>query len=172
MIYKIFSGWKLPLEQFLKQFCEGKTVKTIFLNQSLKSPMQEFLFHCTVFRNQFISKNWGIIWKHFLHESSCSLTVLKLSCFEKNLILYQLIPVFIWNRDKADCTSWDFGLGFWLKTWPLEPYFEKLAALVSRKNPTLQLCSFTFSQIRPLKTSNLLDQKTALFWSELDSFRF
>ena len=73
---------------------------------------------------------------------------------------------------KADCTFWKIGLGFWWKTWPLEPYFWKLSTLPPRKNPTLQLCSFTFSQIRPLKASNLLDHKTALFWSELDSFRF
>ena len=139
MVYKIIGGWKLPLEQFLKQFCEVKAVKTIFLNQSLKSPMQEFLFHCTVSRNQFIFENWGIIWKHFLHKSSCSLTVLKLSCFEKNLILYPLVPVFIWNRDKAGCMSWDFGLGFSLKTRPLEPYFWKLSTRTPRKNPSLQL---------------------------------
>ena len=60
---------------------------------------------------------------------------------------------------------------YW-KTWPLEPYFWKRSMLLPRKNPSLQLSCFKFPQIRPLKASNLVNQKTVLFWSELDSFRF
>ena len=132
--------------------------------------MQEFLFHCTVFRNQFIFKNRGIIWKHFLHESSCSWKVLQLSCFEKNPVLSQFVPVLNWNRTGQVARPGHMGLGFSWKTWPLEPYFRKLSTLLTRKNPSLQLCSFTFSQIRLLKASNLVIQKTVLFWSELTVF--
>ena len=118
-VYKIFGGWKLPLEQFLKQFCKRKQLKQFFFKKSLKSPVQEFLFHCTVFRNQFIFKNRGIIWKHFLHESSSSLKDLQLLCFEKNLILSQLVPVLVWNRDRQVArpgklvSDFDEKLGRW-----------------------------------------------------------
>ena len=132
--------------------------------------MQEFLAPCTVFRNQFVFKNQGIFWKYFLHEGSCSWKFLKLSCFEKNLILSQFVPVLVWNWTRQIARPRHMGLGFSWKTRPLEPYFEKLSAPPPRKNPSLQLSCFNFSQIRPLEASNLLDQKTVLFWSELTVF--
>ena len=79
---------------------------------------------------------------------------------------------FYLNLNWAVCTPWKTGLGFSLKTWPLEPYFWKRSELSSRKHLFLQLSCFNFPQIRPLKASNQVIQKTALFWSELDSFRF
>ena len=69
-----------------------------FSEQPLKFPVQEFLSHCTVFRNLFRSLKQGIIWKFFLHKSFSSLKDLQLSCFEKNLIRSQSVPVFIWIR--------------------------------------------------------------------------
>ena len=134
--------------------------------------MQEFLAHCTVFRNQFIFKNRGIIRKYFLHESSCSWKVLQLSCFKKNPVLSLFISVLIWNWTDQVARPGQMGLGFSWKTRPLEPYFQKLSMLPPRKNPSLQLSCFKFSQIRPLEASYLVIQKTVLFWSELTVFGF
>ena len=57
-----------------------------------------------------------------------------------------------------------------MKNLAVGALFLKTVSVAPKKNPSLQLMCFKFSQIRPLEACNLVFQKTVLFQSELTVF--
>ena len=124
-------------------------------------------------RAQF--KNRLGIWKTCLHKSCSYRKMLKLSCFAPNLVRPRSVPVFIWKRVNSE--NWvenvpGFSHGFQVKRRHLEPYFEILFTLSSRKSCSKQLSCFEFYPVRPLRALNFHFPETGQIRIRIGSFGF
>ena len=112
------------------------------------------------------------IWKSFLHKSCRSHRNLQLSCFSQNLNLSLTYMFFLLNLLGRAYWVWADQARIFVKTEAFGILFLKTVYNIPRIFHFLQLCSFDFSQIRPLRTSKSCFQITAQFWSETGSFYF
>ena len=100
---------------------------------------------------------------------------LLLHCFLKIPCRNFLLPVQFWKIRFYHKICLEYEKTFFMKVLDLETYYNFefynfLSSLPPRIFNFLQLCSFKFSQIRPLRASKSCSQKAAQFYPKTSNF--